>query len=150
MKRKVFVIHGHDRAAKQELARMLEHMGFEVIILHEQPNQGKTIMEKLDYYTDVDYAVVLYTPCDFGRDKLVSEEENKFRARQNVVFEHGFLIGKLGRARVFALVKGNVEIPGDISGVVYTPMDEAGAWKLDLARDMKSVGLDVDMNMLSW
>lgn len=143
---KVFIVHGHDNEAKVVVARVLEKAGFEAIILHEQPNLGKTIMEKLEKYTDVDYAIVLYTECDKGRAKDEKVEDEKYRARQNVVYEHGYLIGKLGREKVFALVKGNVETPGDISGVVYTEMDDLGAWKMTLAKDMKEIGLPVDMN----
>ena len=144
--KKVFIVHGHDNEAKQELARVLEKSDFEAIILHEQPNSGKTIIEKIERYTDVGYAIVLYTECDKGRDKNVQIEQEKSRARQNVVFEHGYLIAKLGRDHVCALVKGDVETPGDISGVVYVPMDENGAWKMQLAKDMQDVGLPVDMN----
>ena len=144
--KKVFIVHGHDNEAKQELARVLEKSDFEAIILHEQPNSGKTIIEKIERYTDVGYAIVLYTECDKGRDKNVPIEQEKSRARQNVVFEHGYLIAKLGRDHVCALVKGDVETPGDISGVVYVPMDENGAWKIQLAKDMQDVGLPVDMN----
>lgn len=145
-KQKVFIVHGHDNAAKQEMARTLENAGFEAIILHEQADTGLTIIEKIERYTDVNYAVVLYTECDLGRSKKDPVENEKNRARQNVVFEHGYLIGKLGRDHVSALVKGDVETPGDISGVVYTKMDEDGAWKMALARNMKAVGLNVDMN----
>ena len=144
--KKVFIVHGHDNEAKQELARVLEKSDFEAIILHEQPNSGKTIIEKIERYTDVGYAIVLYAECDKGRDKNVPIEQEKSRARQNVVFEHGYLIAKLGRDHVCALVKGDVETPGDISGVVYVPMDENGAWKMQLAKDMQDVGLPVDMN----
>ena len=148
--KKVFIVHGHDNEAKQELARVLEKSDFEAIILHEQPNSGKTIIEKIERYTDVGYAIVLYTECDKGRDKNVPIEQEKSRARQNVVFEHGYLIAKLGRDHVCALVKGDVETPGDISGVVYVPMDENGAWKMQLAKDMQDVGLPVDMNKFCW
>lgn len=145
---KIFIVHGHDDAAKQEMARTLEKAGFEAIILHEQADSGKTIIEKIEKNTDVSFAVVLYTECDYGRAKEDDIAKERFRARQNVVFEHGYLIGKLGRDRVCALVKGNVETPGDISGVVYTPMDAAGAWKMQLGKNMKDVGLDIDMNKL--
>ena len=144
--KKVFIVHGHDNEAKQEVARALDKSGFEAIILHEQPNKGKTIIEKIEEYTDVGYAIVLYTECDKGRDKNASVEQEKNRARQNVVFEHGYLIAKLGRDRVCALVKGDVETPGDISGVVYIPMDDNGAWKMQVAKDMQDVGLPLDMN----
>ncbi len=118
------------------------------VILHEQPDVGYTIIEKIERYTDVSFAVVLYTECDLGRDKNESPNTEKFRARQNVVFEHGYLLGKLGRSHVCALVKGNVETPGDISGVVYSQMDAGGAWKMQLGKNMKAAGLDVDLNKL--
>ena len=130
------------------MARTLEKGGFEAIILNEKPDIGKTIIEKIEYYSEVSFAVVLYTGCDFGRDKETSVENEKLRARQNVVFEHGYLIAKLGREHVCALVKGDIETPGDIDGVVYIPMDTGGAWKHKLANNMKAVGLTVDMNKL--
>ncbi len=145
---KVFIVHGHDNEAKTEMARILEKLGFEAIILHEQPNAGRTIIEKIAAYSDVAFAVVLYTECDLGRDKNIPVDEEKYRARQNVVFEHGYLIGKLGREKVSAFVKGDVETPGDISGVVYTAMDKAGAWKQELVREMNAIGLNVDFNKL--
>lgn len=146
MSNKVFIVHGHDELAVQEMARTLEKWGFEAIILHEQADQGLTIIEKIEKYTDVDYAVVLYTECDYGRAKEEAKEKERFRARQNVVFEHGYLISKLHRDHVCALVKGNVETPGDISGVVYVAMDSNGAWKMQLAKNMKAAGLNIDMD----
>lgn len=146
MSNKVFIVHGHDELAVQEMARTLEKWGFDAIILHEQADQGLTIIEKIEKYTDVDYAVVLYTECDYGRAKEEAKENEKFRARQNVVFEHGYLISKLHRDHVCALVKGNVETPGDISGVVYVAMDSNGAWKMQLAKNMKAAGLNIDMD----
>lgn len=148
MNNKVFIVHGHDNAAKLEMARTLEKMGFDAIILHEQPDAGRTIIEKFENYADVSFAVILYTECDLGRAKEMSVDSEKYRARQNVVFEHGFFIGKLGRDHVCALVKGDIETPGDLSGVIYVPMDNAGAWKISLAKDMRAAGLPVDMNKL--
>lgn len=146
MSKKVFIVHGHDSAAKLEMARTLEKSGFEAIILHEQASAGRTIIEKIEVNTDVAFAVVIYTPCDMGRTKDENVDKERSRARQNVVFEHGYLIGKLGRTCVSALVKGNIETPGDISGVVYITMDDAGAWKMALAKEMINAGLQVDMN----
>ncbi|WP_201777687.1 TIR domain-containing protein [Ornithinibacillus californiensis] len=143
---KVFIVHGHDNAAKQEVARFVERLGLEAIILHEQVNLGKTIIEKIEENTNVGFAIVLYTPCDEG--KVKGTGDLKDRARQNVVFEHGYLIGKLGRERVSALVKGDIEKPNDISGVVYIDMDESGGWKVPLFREMRSVGYDIDMNKI--
>ena len=142
----IFLVHGHDNEAKQTMARFLEKSGFEVIILHEQPDEGLTIIEKIEAYSNVGFAVVLYTECNLGRDKNDTVENEKYRARQNVVFEHGFLIGKLGRSNVCAIVKGDVQTPGDISGVIYTSMDAGEAWKVKLMKNLKASGMNVDMN----
>lgn len=145
--KKVFIVHGQDEAAKLDVARFIEKLGLEAIILHEQASKGKTIIEKIETYSNVGFAIVLYTPCDVGAKK--GEEKNlQSRARQNVVFEHGYLIGKLGREKVCALVKDNLEKPNDISGVVYIAMDENKGWKLDLCKELKNAGYDVDMNLL--
>lgn len=142
-KSQVFIVHGHDDLAKVETARFIELLGFKPIILHEQASSGLTIIEKIENYSNVGFGVVLYTPCDIGAMKG-NETELKYRARQNVVFEHGYLIGKIGRKNVAALVKGNVETPNDISGVVYISMDND--WKLDLAKELRNSGYPVDMN----
>ena len=144
---KVFIVHGHDDGTKEAAARFVDKLGFKAIVLHEQIDSGATIIEKLEEHTDVGFAIVLYTACDVGGVK--SKPDNlKPRARQNVIFEHGLLIGKIGRANVVALVKGDVEIPNDISGVVYKSMDVSGAWKYSIAREMKNSGYDVDMNKI--
>ena len=143
-KSKVFIVHGHDNEVKQEVARFIEKIGFEPIILHEQASGSKTIIEKIEAYSDVGFGVVLYTPCDVGA-KASRSPSLSGRARQNVVFEHGFLIGKLGRKNVCSLVKGDVEKPNDIAGIVYTPMD-SGEWKIELAKELRTAGYHVDMN----
>lgn len=145
-KNKVFIVHGRDNEIKQEVARFIEKIGFEPIILHEQSSSGMTIIEKIEKYTNVGFAIVLYTPCDKGYEKD-SPREIKSRARQNVVFEHGFLISKLGRNNVCALVKDDIEKPNDISGIVYIPFDDNGGWKIPLAKEMKSSGYEVDFNL---
>ncbi len=145
-KSKVFIVHGHDDA-KHAVARVVGDLGFEAIILDEQASSGNTIIEKIEEYTNVGFGIVLYTPCDEGRLKG-EENQLKPRARQNVVFEHGYLIGKIGRKNVCALVKGDIEKPTDISGVVYIPMDEGGGWKLFVAKEMKKSGYDVDLNKI--
>lgn len=143
---KVFIVHGHNDEVKEKAARFVEKMGLTAIILHEQPSSGRTIIEKVEILSDVGFAIVLYTPCDKGRAN--GDADLKGRARQNVVFEHGYLIGKLGRERVCALVKGEIETPGDISGVVYVEMDSAGAWKYKLIDEMNSVGYGLDKNKI--
>lgn len=149
-KTKVFIVHGHDDLAKTEVARFIEKLKLEAIILHEKANSGKTIIEKIEAYSNVGFGLVLYTPCDVGTAK-----ENKdncdmllYRARQNVVFEHGYLIGKIGRHNVCALVKGKIETPNDISGIVYIPMDNEKAWQLAVVKELRNSGYDIDMNLV--
>jgi len=115
-KTKVFLVHGHDNGLKEEVARFIEKLGLKPIILDEQPNAGKTIIEKIESYTDVGFGIILYTECDNGSKK---GENLKPRARQNVIFEHGFLISKLGRQNVSHLATANIEMPSDISGTIY-------------------------------
>lgn len=146
-KSKVFIVHGHDGEAKQAVARFVENLGLKAIILSEQASAGNTIIEKIEANSNVGFAIVLYTPCDLGRSK---EEEDplKPRARQNVVFEHGYLIGKIGRENVCALVKGDIETPNDISGVVYIKMEGEKEWKYKVADEMKACGYDIDLSKI--
>lgn len=143
-KNKVFIVHGHNNEVKLEVARFIEKMGFKPIILHEQASNSQTIIEKIESYSDVGFGIVIYTPCDVGAINSENPKLN-YRARQNVVFEHGFLIGKLGRSNICSLVKGEVETPNDISGIVYTSMDSTN-WHIELAKEMKASGYAVDMN----
>ncbi len=142
----VFLVHGHNNEAKETVARFLERLDLDVTILHEQPNQGRTIIEKFEHYADVAYAVILLTADDVGRTN-VDGEELRPRARQNVVLELGYFLGKLGRARVCALMARGVEKPSDLDGVIYVPLDPEGAWRLDLAREIQASGLEVDLNL---
>ena len=142
----VFIVHGHDGGLKNEVARFITDMGYNPIILHEQPNTGKTIIEKIEAFTNVCYAIVLYTPCDKGASKDCPNVQP--RARQNVVFEHGYLIGKLGCERVCALIKEEVEKPGDVDGVVYVSYDGRGAWKKDIAKEFNTLGMHFNPNAL--
>ena len=146
-KHEVFIVHGHDDEAKTKVARFIEKLGFKPIILHEQASSSRTVIEKIEEYSNVGFGIVLYTPCDMGAKKA-ENLDLKNRARQNVVFEHGFLIGKIGRQNVCAMVKDDVETPNDISGVVYIKMENDEGWHLKLARELRSSGYDVDMNKL--
>lgn len=140
-KDQVFIVHGHDEHAKSDVKEYVESRGLEPIILHMMASGGRTIIEKIDHYSNVGFGIVLYTECDIGakRDTL----SYKWRARQNVVFEHGYLIAKLSRSRVAALVKGTVETPNDINGVVYVSMDAAGKWKDDLDIELLNAGYSI-------
>lgn len=136
---KVFVIHGHDDVTKYEMAAAIRQLGCKPIILHEQANGGLTIIEKIERYSDVGFGVALYTPCDIG-GKRDAEINLTPRARQNVVFEHGYLMAKLGRNKVMAFVKGVIETPTDISGVIYIPLDASGNWITALRLEMEAAG----------
>lgn len=143
-KRNVFIVHGRDNEAKFEVSRFIESLGLKAIILHEQASSGMTIIEKIEHYSnDADFALVLYTPCDHGRGVHESKIPPKNRARQNVVFEHGYLMAKLGRENVCALVKGEIETPNDISGVVYVALDIAGGWKKEVSKELKACGYNI-------
>ena len=142
---KVFIVHGHDNETKQEVARFIESIGLETIILHEQASRSMTIIEKIEHYSsEANFAIVLYTPCDKGRGAKETNVPARDRARQNVVFEHGYLMAKIGRENVCALVKGEIETPSDISGVVYTPLDSNGGWKIELLKELKACGYTLE------
>jgi predicted nucleotide-binding protein len=144
---KIFIVHGHDEAALQGLARFLEKLDLKVIVLREQPDQGRTIIEKFEQSSaDVGFAVVLMTPDDVGSS--VGATDHDARTRQNVIFELGFFAGKLGRGRVCLLRKGDVEIPSDLFGVIYTEMDPAGGWHSKLVRELKAANLQFDADRL--
>ncbi|WP_296617206.1 nucleotide-binding protein [Sphingomonas sp.] len=148
--KKVFVVHGRDEEAKQVVARFLERCDLEPVILHEQADQGRTIIEKFEDESDVGFAVILLTPDDVGglaaADGQPVGGSLQFRARQNVVLELGYFIGRLGRSRVCALKRGDLDLPSDISGVIYTPYTADEAWKMKLARELKAAGYNVDLN----
>jgi len=145
--KKVFIVHGHDEGSRESTARFVEKLGLSAIILHEQPSKGKTIIEKFEDYADVGFAIVLLTPDDVGAP---SASPNKLlpRARQNVIFELGYFIGKLGRGHVAALYIEGVEIPSDYQGVIYVLFDKSGAWKYELAKELKTVWSDIDLSKL--
>ena len=144
---KVFIVHGRDEGTKSLVARFLAKLELEPVILDEQADKGRTIIEKFEGHAqEVRFAVVLLTPDDEGA--LQGEESDlKPRARQNVIFELGYFAGSLGRNRVCAITKGDVEIPSDYDGVIYIPLDDSGGWKLRLVKELKAAGFDVDANL---
>jgi predicted nucleotide-binding protein len=144
----VFVVHGRDKAAKESVCRFIEKLDLRPIILHEQPNEGRTIIEKFEDYSDVGFAIVILTPDDIGAPRNKPKEQ-KPRARQNVIFELGYFVGKIGRGRVCALYKEDVQMPSDYDGVLYVPMDPNDGWQLKLAKEMKHARLKVDLNKVS-
>ncbi|HEX4951315.1 MAG TPA: nucleotide-binding protein, partial [Blastocatellia bacterium] len=146
--KEVFIVHGHDDAAKLAVARFIEQLGLKPIILHEQANRGSTtVIEKLERHSNVPFAIVLLTPDDIGAQKSNSSNLTP-RARQNVILELGYFLGKLGRGRVCSLYKEGVEIPSDIFGVLYMPLDPRDGWKLPLAKELRVVWPDIDLNRI--
>ena len=147
----VFVVHGHDESAKESVARFIERIGLKPVILHEQPNGGRTIIEKFETYSKgVVFAVVLLTPDDLACPASANPEVSQLkpRARQNVIMELGYFVGKLGRTRVCALHKGNVELTSDLQGVLYVPMDGHGAWRTKLAQEFNQSRISFDLEGL--
>jgi hypothetical protein len=141
--RKVFLVHGQDDTAKNEVALFLRAIDLEPIILHLRPNGGRHLLTKFREESEgASFAVVLMTPDDEGGPAGASDRRP--RARQNVVFELGFFIGKLEPARVAALLKGDVEKPSDFDGIAYIPFDSSGRWKTDLARELHHAKVPVD------
>ena len=139
-KSKVFIVHGHDEGLKYEVAHFIGKLNLEAIILEEQANNGMSIFEKIERYSNVGFAIILYTACDIGgKDK----ESLQSRARQNVIFEHGYLCGKIGRENISFLKKGDIEIANDLSGLVY--IEKSDNWKMELVKNMKASGYDIDM-----
>jgi len=146
--RSVFVVHGHETGARESVARFLEKkIGMNAIILQEQPGKNRTIIEKFEEESSAaGYAVVLMTPDDVGSS--IKEKVERSRARQNVILELGYFLGRLGRGRVFALKQGDIEVPSDYDGVEYIELDDAGAWKQKLATELQAAGVDVDWNRI--
>ena len=146
---KVFIVHGHDEAAKHAVARFVAKFDIEPIILDEQASKGQTIITKFEDNADeAGFAIVLLTPDDVGASK---NQRNNLtpRARQNVVLELGYFMAKLGRERVCPLLKDEVEKPSDIDGFLYVPMNNPNEWQLQLAREMQQAGLPIDLNKLA-
>jgi CheY-like chemotaxis protein len=143
---RVFVVHGHDNEAALLVERFLGKIHTQPVVLRDLPGAGKAIIEKLERYSNVSFAVVLLTPDDFG-GKKTDPPNSRSRARQNVIFELGFFIGKLGRNRVAILHKQgeDLELPSDYIGVQYILMDSGKSWQVDLVEEMRAVGIEVHL-----
>lgn len=145
--KKVFIVHGHDEGVRDKVELFVRQIGYEPIILCKRADMGNTIIEKIERESkDVCFAIVIYTYCDDGKAK--EDSELKPRARQNVVFEHGFMCSHLGRKRVCALLEKGVEQPGDLQGVIYKNLDDGGLWRFAIASEMQAAGLQVDKNVI--
>ena len=144
---KIFLVHGHDEVFNKVARFWGDCLGRQedVIVLSEQPNQGRTIIEKVeDCSPDIGFAVVLLTPDDWGGPIATCDQQQQ-RARQNVIFELGYFLGHLGRNRVCVLSREGVEMPSNYSGVLYVELDAADGWQLKLKKELEAAGLPVDM-----
>lgn len=148
-KKYVFIVHGHDHGKVVEVENFIRSIGLEPIVLFKETDQGNTIIEKIERFSSESlYGIVIYTKCDIGY-LAGHEDEKKYRARQNVIFEHGYLMAKLGRAKVCAVLEDNtIECPGDISGIVYKNFDNEGNWKYSIAKEMNACGIKIDFNRI--
>ena len=136
----VFVVHGRDNNARGMVSDFLRGLDLEPIVLQEQANAGRTIIEKFEHFSHVGFAVVLFTPDDVG-GLADAPTQSSFRARQNVIFELGYFIAQMSRSRVCVLHKGSVEIPSDYSGVLYITLDDDGDWQSELKRELENAGM---------
>jgi predicted nucleotide-binding protein len=141
---KVFVAHGHG-GGEHAVAGFLRKLGLEAVILHERANEGRTIIEKFEARSDVGFAVVLITPDDVGGLK---DGPQRPRARQNVILELGYFVGRLGRKKVCPLIEGDVELPSDVLGVVWVTLDAHEGWHMKLAKELRAAGFDIDLNKI--
>lgn len=143
---KIFIVHGHDGDTKLQVAEFVERItGERPVILHEQADSGRTIIEKFEEHaSEAGFAIILLTADDEGRAKGAADLHS--RARQNVVLEFGYFMAKLGRGRVVAIHEPGVELPSDVSGVLYKSL--VGNWHTELAREIKAAKIDVDFSKL--
>jgi predicted nucleotide-binding protein len=145
--RGVFLVHGRNERWLQQVARFVERFDLQVVVLRDEPNQGRTVIEKFEeVVNNIGFAIVLLTGDDRGGLKEDAPNTYLPRSRQNVILELGFFLGRLRRSHVCALYEEGVEIPSDYSGVLFVKIDEPGSWRLLLAREMKAAGLPIDMN----
>ena len=144
----VFIVHGHNEAAKYKVANFVKDLDLTATILDEQPSRGQTIIDKFEEHAnEAGFAIVLLTSDDVGGPKDKKDELNP-RARQNVILELGYFLHGLGRERVCVLYEDGVELPSDIHGIVYVSLDNGDGWKLKLAKEMKNIGLPINPDNL--
>jgi predicted nucleotide-binding protein len=142
----IFLVHGRNEGIKSEVSNLLTRLELNPIILNEQANKGKTIIEKFEIHADVKAAIALFTADDTGKYK--TDKDFETRVRQNVVFETGYFIGKLGREKTIILLEEGLKIPSDLDGYIYISLDTKKRWQFDLAKELKSIGFDIDLNKM--
>ena len=147
---KIFVIHGHDNEMKSDVTQTLQKLDLDPIILHETPNSEQTLIEKISDYAHVSFAVVLVSPDDLAYPEEKTPDEAKYRANQNVIFELGYFLGRLGRQNVIAIYrkKKDFKIPNDYNGVLW--IEYKSGWYFELIKELQACNFEVDANKLGW
>jgi predicted nucleotide-binding protein len=144
--RKVLIISGQEKEKKFALVDFLKQLGLKPVLPQEEPGPEKNLIDKFEKYSDVAFAILLLTGDDYGYPKGKPEEARP-RPKQNVIFELGFLIGRLKQNNIFcALYEEGLDLPPVYQGNFFIPYDSEGLWKLFIARAMKMANVDVDMN----
>jgi predicted nucleotide-binding protein len=125
----------------------LREIGIEPVVLHRQADEGLTIIEKFERHSDVGFAFILATPDDVAflqadfKDNGVSADI-EHRARQNVIFEWGYFVAKLGRGRTCCIYKEGVTLPSDLSGLIYKQVeDNVEERGYEIIKELKAAGL---------
>ncbi len=152
--KQIFIVHGHDKEARDQLELALRRLGLEPFILMNTSGGGKTIIEALegqigrDYTSD--FGIVLMTPDDYGYSQKDGEQKGEPRARQNVILETGMLLSSLTRERMAIIVKGHLEIPSDISGFIHFSYNQYVKEIVPkLCQRLKDAGFDIDSNRIA-
>jgi len=149
--RRVFIVHGHNAELTHQLARVLSELQFDVVILKELADSGRTLLEKLRAeVNDIGFVFVIFTPDDIAAAK---RDPDSFadRPRQNVIYEHGLFTGLLDPGRICSIMRGSVELPSDLHGLVSKQIPEGAgieAIQFELLQELKRAGYDVDANQL--
>ena len=148
---RVFVVHGHDSGLKTDVERFLREIGLKPVVLHRQPDEGATLIEKFEKHSDVGYAFILLTPDEVAytvdqQDLDDADKKKEFRARPNVIFEFGYFVGQLGRSRVCCLYKGEVVVPSDLDGLVYKKVEQSiDTQAYAIIRELKAAGYKINV-----
>jgi predicted nucleotide-binding protein len=144
---RVFVVHGQDSGRRETVARLLETLGLEVVILDERPMRGRALLEKFEQeVADIGYAVVIARPEDRGAGPGQALPNEPNRPRQNVILEIGYFMGLIGRQRVTVLHEAPLELPSDLDGFGYIAMEDE--WRYRLARELAAAKMKVDTTRL--
>ena len=152
--KQIFIVHGHDSDARDQLELALHRLGLKPFILMNSSGGGKTIIEALegkigrDYTSD--FGIVLMTPDDFGYAKKDGDKKVEPRARQNVILEAGMLLASLTRARMAIIVKGHLEMPSDLQGIIHLAYnDHVKEIIPKFCQRLKEAGFDLEPNQIA-